>query len=188
MAISARRAAHGQPVGHGSANRAINALERKFQRIPFTSAETLGNLDMEIALALDRRHFPARRAAEQALQLAVTAARHREDRMRHKPKGQAAFAEFRKRGIEQERHVIVQDLDDRARAADRIEHRNLGDAGLALRDMLGGPLADGEPGGIAKGARILAVHAGENQPCKGFTQAGGIRGKIDHAAQIVRHG
>ena len=79
----------------------------------------------------------AGQVAESAAQIAIEIAAHGHHRMRQKMDGDFAAVEFVGDRIDQERHVVVRDLHDRAAALEAmvgvvgIEHANLGDAGQA---------------------------------------------------------
>ncbi len=48
---------------------------------------------------------------------------------------------------------------------------------LALREVLGRALADGEPCGVGEDTRVFMVHTGEDEPRECFAKPGAFAGR-----------
>ncbi len=90
---------------------------------------------MQVAFALHGRHLAPRSRADKASQRPVTSAFNGKNRVRHEPQREAALAQFREGGVEQERHVVVHNLDDRPAHQGGGMHADFGDPRLALGEI-----------------------------------------------------
>ena len=103
--------AHGAPVG----DRGAHVIEHARQ-IVFEPGQNIGRgllVDLEMHVRFDDRTVACRH--RQALCRSAIAALHPQDRMDHEMHGQPGPIEFSGHGIDEERHVVVDDLDDRVR-------------------------------------------------------------------------
>ena len=105
------------------------------------SASSRVGLDDPVDLDVDERlaaRVAARPSAATLGERAVGAALHRDDRMDDEMQRQAVPVDFHRHRVDEERHVVVDDLDDRVRRLPavlldrRIEDAHAGVAGLAL--------------------------------------------------------
>ncbi len=119
---------HRLPVLHGSANVTEHALDALNQ--PGARNRIGETVDLQMHDRFARPVGPIL-AVRQFLQVAVYVAPYCEDRMNDQVQGQPLPIDFDRRRIDQERHVVIDHLDDRVARAEpdvflgRVEHSEL---------------------------------------------------------------
>ena len=111
---------HRLPVGDGVAVVPQGRVEAAGDLHAVVGGGDAVDVDGDEALALARAGVGE---ALEALEPAVGRALQGEDRVRDEPHHQSGVAEFAHHRIEQKRHVVVEDLDDRHRPSIRLEGR-----------------------------------------------------------------
>ena len=123
--------AHRNPVGDGSADVAEDRGQA-FREIGACGlVEHSPDVDVQQAFALHGREFARGGNTEKARQRAVRGSLDREDRMRDQRDRETTLAELGEGRGQQERHVVIHDLDQRAGETE-VRERFDADLGLAM--------------------------------------------------------
>ena len=172
---------HRAPILHAEPDIGEHLRERRHDRAALRVVVDAPDMDMDEAFPQDarRRRALGDRALEvRALEIGeppLGIARHREDRMHHQAHVDAALRQLRHDRVHQERHVVVDDLQNRdvlepiARngAGGGLE-TNLGDAGLPYGEQRPGALRHGRHLARLIGQKVLRRGAGEQPGNEGF--------------------
>ncbi len=108
--------AHLRPVGNGGAHVVEHARQRLGQGAARRRATLAGDGDLHPGFADAARHA-------EPDELAFRVARNGDDRMDDEPNDAAAIVDRRAHRIDKKRHVVIDDLDDRARRRPAIPRR-----------------------------------------------------------------
>ena len=158
--------AHRPPVVDREAHLGQHARERRGEIVELAGPG--------LAIDLDVHHrFRAACRGTEVEQIAVEVTAHRQHRMGQQMDGDLAAIEFVGDRIDQERHVVVHDVNHGVPALEtvaglgRVEHPDLGDAGqAAAREGQQGKRRSGTLRGRS-GRQVLVGDALEQPPCEG---------------------
>ena len=161
--------AHGAPVGDAGAHVVQRPGEAVDQLLAVGIGVEAGDVEVDEAFAL--APCPLRQCfAVEAQQLALVIALHGDDRVSDERDFDALLGELRHGGIEQERHVVVENFEHGNLAPvrhHRIDDADVGAARRAPLHMLPGLLRqEGERGGIVVG-EVLDIGVAEQKLGKG---------------------
>ena len=188
--------AHGAPVLHRQPHLREHAVERAHQ--VGARGLVLDRLEMDMDEALARGAGLVGRAKRDQL---AALARYGEHRVRHQPQFEPALGEFAQHRIDQERHVVVDDLDHRDRLAfARLleRHRlaaNFRRARLPLSQKIVSPLGQTAKIGRRQARYVLRHRVGvaapgirRNVPATLAERVGGLRNERKGGAFLLAAG
>ena len=122
---------HWAPILHAEPDIGERAFERRDDVAARAVVVDASHMDMDEAFARRARHVPA------ADKQAVGVAGHEKDRMHHQPDIETALGKLAQHGVDQERHVVIEDLEDR----DVLEPLRPAGRALLEADLRGAGLA-----------------------------------------------
>jgi hypothetical protein len=177
-------AQHGAPILHAQPDIGEHLLERRHDRAALRFVVDARDMDMDEALAQSPgRRRPLEVRALEIREPAVRIACQDEDRVNHQADVERALRQLRHDRVDQERHVVVDDLQDRnvlepllRDDSGRMLETNLRCAGPPDGEQRPGPLRHGRDLARLVGQKILRHRADEQPPDEGL---GDVRARAE---------